>query len=128
MLKWLLVALVIGITQISCSSTPKWVLDKKTKIDNIQAVFINHPNDYMILTKEKNQLIATQYATYNGEVKLFMDVDAKERMWAEVRKYKNEGGGGGHTKRMFIFIFTPKMIFKVGNGWKGVVNQQLPVV
>lgn len=86
-----------------CGCSERWVPVKTTRIDNIEAVFINRPNDYTVLIRDKNELIARSFIVGNygnygraGYIKLLMD--AKEFMWLEIQDYENKGSIGYRNK------------------------------
>lgn len=101
-----------------------WTLDKTTKVDNIEAVFLNRPNDYTVLVRDKNELIAkslqssTSYAAEErGQVRVF--TDAKGGMWAEIRTYKD----GGHGRKVDIDIHIRNTDDVQGGQWREKIGK-----
>lgn len=95
MKKGLLIFAVVCFSLCGCDSAIDPPVSSTEKIENVQSVFINRPNDYTILVQKDNQLIARTITSYNhvgyrhktlGTVKVFMD--AKGPMWVEIRHYK----------------------------------------
>lgn len=89
---------VACLTLCGCSAVTDPAVSSTEKIENVQSVFINRPNDYTILVQQGNQLIPRTITSYNNhhyrhktfaEVKVF--TDTKGPMWVEIRHYK-EGG------------------------------------
>lgn len=73
--------------------------DKNYKIESIESVFLNRPNDYTLLVRKNNQLEAQSlYVGSCGYGGIKLITDARDGIWANVKKYKNVGGGSVNYK------------------------------
>jgi hypothetical protein len=108
---------VTCLTLCGCSSSEP-PLARTEKIENIQAVFLNRPNDYTVLIQKDKQLIPRTLSTIHfhnhGEVKLLMDAPSKGAMWAELRFY----GEGKRTTKMEIDIHIHSKNDIQGGQWR----------